>query len=221
MPCYQSTNLPSGVTTTGRTSYKTEADCNQACKEGACCEGTTCSVKPQCQCQGTGQVFKGVGTVCSPNPCLCCNNGAIHPSSLIVEITSVSWVSGTYSLSFQLVGTYVIPVQGCFSYRDLFFQNSQPCAPASHPCFAGCSHKLDILVTTRVSSFGILFGLADCDATDNGVRNIAGGEVWGQISSLEQSLCGGQFPIEGTTTQRNNPNYGGVLNAISYRISKP
>jgi hypothetical protein len=51
MPCYQSTNLPSGVTTTGRTSYATEADCLQACKEGACCEGTTCTVKPQCQCK--------------------------------------------------------------------------------------------------------------------------------------------------------------------------
>jgi hypothetical protein len=65
MPCYQSTTLPGGVTATGRTSYKTEAECNQACKEGACCEGTTCTVKPQCQCQGTGKVFKGVGTVCT------------------------------------------------------------------------------------------------------------------------------------------------------------
>lgn len=72
MPCYQSTNLPPGFSTTGRTSYKTEADCNQACKEGACCEGTTCSVKPACQCQGTGKVFKGVGTVCAGNPCGCC-----------------------------------------------------------------------------------------------------------------------------------------------------
>jgi hypothetical protein len=74
MPCYQSTNLPGGVTTTGRTSYLTEAECNQACKEGACCEGTTCSVKPACQCQGTGKVFKGVGTTCSPNPCCSCES---------------------------------------------------------------------------------------------------------------------------------------------------
>jgi hypothetical protein len=69
MPCYQSTNLPGGVTTTGRTSYTTEAACLNACKEGACCEGTVCSVKPACQCQGTGKTFKGVGTVCTPNPC--------------------------------------------------------------------------------------------------------------------------------------------------------
>jgi len=143
MPCYQSTNLPSGFATTGRTSYKTEAECNQACKEGACCQGTTCTVKPQCQCQCTtgsccgpdmftnaagetgprcrtetkaacdarggtfrcgvgcvnatdegggaprpgigiclslesspsSPVFKGVGTTCSPNPCVCPNAG--------------------------------------------------------------------------------------------------------------------------------------------------
>ena len=75
MPCYQSNSLPSGYTTTGRTSYASEADCNNACKEGACCEGTTCSVKPQCQCGGTGKVFKGVGTVCTTNPCGCCGNG--------------------------------------------------------------------------------------------------------------------------------------------------
>lgn len=73
MPCYQSTSLPSGVTAAGRTSYKTEAECLQACKEGACCEGTTCSIKPQCQCQGAGKTFKGVGTTCEPNPCPCCN----------------------------------------------------------------------------------------------------------------------------------------------------
>jgi hypothetical protein len=83
MPCYQSTNLPSGVTTTGRTSYKTEAECNQACKEGACCEGTSCTVKPACQCQGTGQTFRGVGTVCTPSPCCGClvSIGAKVPAS--------------------------------------------------------------------------------------------------------------------------------------------
>ena len=69
MPCYQASNLPSGHSTSGRAAYATEADCLNACKEGACCEGTACSIKPACQCQGTGKVFKGVGTVCSPDPC--------------------------------------------------------------------------------------------------------------------------------------------------------
>lgn len=74
MPCYQPTNFPPGFTTTGRAGFATEADCLAACQEGACCEGTTCSVKPQCQCQGTGKTFQGVGTVCTPNPCVCCNS---------------------------------------------------------------------------------------------------------------------------------------------------
>jgi hypothetical protein len=71
MPCYQPNTLPQGVTTAGRTGYATEAECLQACKEGACCEvGTagfppTCTVKPQCQCQGTGKTFKGIGTACT------------------------------------------------------------------------------------------------------------------------------------------------------------
>ena len=81
MPCYQSTNLPGGVTTTGRTGYRTEADCNQACKEGACCEGTVCTVKPACQCQGAGQTFKGVGTVCATGPCNLCDQTSISVST--------------------------------------------------------------------------------------------------------------------------------------------
>ena len=91
MTCYQSTNLPGGVTTTGRTSYTTEADCLQACREGACCEGTTCTVKPQCQCQGTGKVFKGVGTVCTAATCTPCGCAAgAAPNSLLVQITGAS-----------------------------------------------------------------------------------------------------------------------------------
>jgi hypothetical protein len=89
MPCYQLPNLPGGVTTTGRTSYTTEAECNQACKEGACCEGTTCTVKPQCQCQGAGKVFKGVGTVCANGICTpCCKDITKLPSSLTVTLSN-------------------------------------------------------------------------------------------------------------------------------------
>lgn len=75
-----------------RTGYATEAECNQACKEGACCEGTTCSVKPQCQCQGTGKVFKGVGTVCTPNPCgRCgCTTGIVNATTITLSISGAS-----------------------------------------------------------------------------------------------------------------------------------
>jgi hypothetical protein len=73
MPCRQVSTFNGTAASSG--SYRTEAECNQACQEGACCEGAVCTVKPQCQCQGTGQVFRGVGTVCTPNPCGCCGNG--------------------------------------------------------------------------------------------------------------------------------------------------
>jgi len=89
MPCYQSANVPPGFVTAGRPSYTTEADCLKACQEGACCSGTTCTVKPQCQCQGTGQTFKGPGTACSPNPCKApdcrCTSSATMPVSITVQ----------------------------------------------------------------------------------------------------------------------------------------
>ena len=70
MPCYQSNEVPAGFSVSGSGVYQSEAECLEACKEGACCNGTTCTVKPQCQCNAAaGEVFKGVGTVCSPNPC--------------------------------------------------------------------------------------------------------------------------------------------------------
>ena len=98
MPCYQSTNLPGGVTTTGRTSYTTEADCLNACREGACCEGTTCTVKPQCQCQGAGKVFKGVGTTCDGNPCgCCCINGNADATKNEQQCTAAGGTWKSYS----------------------------------------------------------------------------------------------------------------------------
>jgi len=72
MACYQSTSLPSGFSTTGKPVYASQQECLDACKEGACCDGTSCSVKPQCQCQGTGQTFQGAGTTCGTSTGACC-----------------------------------------------------------------------------------------------------------------------------------------------------
>ena len=76
MPCYQqNTSTYAGLDRRTPAGFATEADCLQACKEGACCESNgTCNVRPQCQCQGAGQTFRGVGTVCTPNPCISCND---------------------------------------------------------------------------------------------------------------------------------------------------
>jgi hypothetical protein len=39
---------------------------------GACCEGTACTVKPECECQEAGQTFQGVGTTCDSISGACC-----------------------------------------------------------------------------------------------------------------------------------------------------
>lgn len=86
MPCLQ-VDLPQVGFLDGSNPYKdsgpyaTEAECLQACKEGACCEGATCSVKPQCQCQGTGKTFKGVGTTCEDLKGACCDGNTCVEAS--------------------------------------------------------------------------------------------------------------------------------------------
>ena len=67
--------VPSGTAGTPDTGevYATEEECLKHCREGACCTTvagkTTCAVVPACQCKGAGQVFKGVGTVCTSDLC--------------------------------------------------------------------------------------------------------------------------------------------------------
>lgn len=101
--------------------YATEADCLQACKEGACCEGSTCSVKPQCQCQGAGKTFKGVGTTCV-NPAIASVTATVQAQDyftqrraantgsngrLQYEDASVGLVGLFYSGTFALLPTAV------------------------------------------------------------------------------------------------------------------
>lgn len=108
MSCFQNTSatpVPSGSPT-----YQTESACLEACKEGACCEGTTCTVKPACQCGGTGKTFKGVGTVCSPNPCSPC--GCASDSELQSVTSTVIDVSFSGFAATQRFGTSSNP-GGC------------------------------------------------------------------------------------------------------------
>ena len=63
-----------------------------SCCGGACCNGTTCSVKPEDQCNAAaGEVFKGVGTVCSPNPCSECPCG---PRPNIIYSRLLAFIDG-------------------------------------------------------------------------------------------------------------------------------
>lgn len=67
MPCQKSSTFSAPFSGQARSvqatsgPFATEAECNQACREGACCEGTTCTVKPACQCQCT------TGRCCGPD----------------------------------------------------------------------------------------------------------------------------------------------------------
>lgn len=78
MPCRQTKTYlgQTGSGPPGGGSYATEAECLQACKEGACCTTTngvtTCAVVPECQCQRPNQSFSGVGTSCTTNSGACC-----------------------------------------------------------------------------------------------------------------------------------------------------
>jgi hypothetical protein len=168
MPCYQSTNLPSGVTTTGRTSYRTEADCLNACKEGACCEGTTCSVKPQCQCQGAGKVFKGVGTVCASQYGACCEDTSGGPSCSIKNSCECVGVGK----SFKGIGTTCTGscsqclggASNCFCYctsqggKVPRFINARVQFTATGPAGSGCDLTVDQNVTLTFASSSYLDG---------------------------------------------------------------
>jgi hypothetical protein len=186
MPCYQSNNLPSGVTTTGRTSYATEAECNQACKEGACCEGTTCSDKPACQCQGAGKVFKGVGTVCVAGICCCSSR-----SSVTVTVSnfqsdlfprdfprSPSSLNGSYTLNF-VAGS-------CSEWGYLQNLNPLPYPPGFGQTQCVSNPRLDIVISTAQTSIdgvtGVFgFKLDDCN------------QIWALIwdGTIPQKVCDG------------------------------
>lgn len=136
MPCRQVSAFNGVAASSG--SYATEADCLQACREGACCEGTTCTVKPQCQCQGTGKTFKGVGTVCSPNPCLqACGSCTSIPNDLFVTITSNN------GDALSAIGC----VFGNTSYRlaaRIRTYAPLPCLGSSHTCGPGNDGGLNV-----------------------------------------------------------------------------
>ena len=191
MPCYQPSSFPPGFSTTGRPSYATEAECNQACKEGACCEGTTCTVKPQCQCQGTGKVFKGVGTTCTPNPCLCCNsNGSIKSG------TDCQWC---WCFCGEGAATYPrfinVTVSGQYAmYQPIFFGQSH---------FGTFNKKIKTFSATLTLSVISTPSKTNCPLWRYGVPDgnttpIGGGGMTGEISvsAYEKSLTEGYITFD-------------------------
>lgn len=198
MPCYQPSSLPSGVTTTGRTGYVTEAQCNQACQEGACCEVTTCSVKPQCQCQGTGKTFKGVGTVCTPNPCCC-------PNVATVSVTISNFESSDEFPRLSPNGTWTLSHDAgtCDSWSYSQTLQSYSCPNAS--TVGGPANPL---LNIGISSQGLGLIAADCTQIQATVRD----------SSFMSKVCSGT-PFSGTT--ENVTSYGLVIYRFGYTVGNP
>lgn len=148
MGCYHTTSLPDGVNAAGRKKYKTEAECLQACQEGACCEGTTCSVKPQCQCQGTGKTFKGVGTTCEPNPCLPCQCPANSQPAFPVSMTFSCQVENAVARSSQ-------PCAASYSSDFINLVNSFSVTATVSCVNGGCSAEAALEASGQLSGSGL------------------------------------------------------------------
>lgn len=86
--------------------FATEAECLEACKEGACCESNgTCNVRPKCQCQAVGQTFRGVGTPCTATLCGCCGNGeSLAGKSVTLVVTQTFAKLGVFPPGSGFVG---------------------------------------------------------------------------------------------------------------------
>lgn len=109
MPCFDENNVPPGYIAKfpdGPT-YEEEADCLDACAEGACCEvDGSCNIKPQCECDTeNGAVFAGVGETCEAcvPPCVAAL-GDPEPSIIRFRVTAPEergppWVSTDYPIT--------------------------------------------------------------------------------------------------------------------------
>lgn len=90
MGCYKAADIPAGFSKAGRPWFSA-ADykrCISYCVEGVCCQGTTCAVKPECQCINEGGVYRGQGTLCSENlcgRCGCGTTGLINATSFTIR----------------------------------------------------------------------------------------------------------------------------------------
>ena len=176
MPCFQSSAPYQGF---GPTSgpHATEADCLNACKEGACCESNgTCNVRPQCQCQGAGQTFQGIGTVCSPSPCPCGTYCGGFPPPLSVTATVFNY-SGMEFIGKSINGTYTLQRSGgsaCAAW--LYTENSFPgsCFDFSDPSVA-FSVSTGFLEPELFVNHGFFVFLGIRGTTSEGCRHATGG----------------------------------------------
>ena len=257
MACYKANSLPSGVTTEGHTSYATEADCLQACKEGACCEGTTCTVKPQCQCRcasnsccgpdtmtvngitgprcrggtksecdsrgGTWRpcigcladanlpdesicrstdspspsqpvepTFKGVGTVCDPNPCCSCANFGQSPcSGFGIPAQYKATISGLPSHLALANGVWTMNLDTSLSWLSQDHkQATRQYEPANQP--ASYTIRLGISCDSTSGALRYFYTLSVSAGTGGAIATPAGGTSGGNYYLDGAMSCQGQ-----------------------------
>lgn len=115
--------------------YCVVTDGGACCEDGAAGSPPTCSIRPSCDCEGTGKVFKGVGTTCTPNPC--CITCDQCPSPMCIPRYVVVQISGTIPGEVQFLPnaffrfpsisfSETITLSGYYSslYRCGFYQGS-------------------------------------------------------------------------------------------------
>jgi hypothetical protein len=182
----------------------TDPDELRECETGACCEGTTCTVKPACQCQGAGKVFKGVGTTCTPNPCNLCQCDAPLPDYIDVTFADfgLTYTRGTrpdmagyesqlkqfvesLSLRFALTPQDSVPSQFAL-YR--YTGGCYEVAPTPRTCvtIAGCGSVGDLLTRNDPSNGSL--------ATKGTAKIFCDGRFECQMSLYTPPACWSQFP---------------------------
>lgn len=61
--------------------------------QGACCQGSTCSIVAPAVCTGLPGIYQGDGTTCSPNPCVVVTGACCAPAGTCSETTQTSCLS--------------------------------------------------------------------------------------------------------------------------------
>ena len=185
MPCYQLNTQPQGYYKIGQGGFANEEDCLNACKEGACIESDgTCNIKPQCQCQGEGQTFEGVGTVCEPICSACCPDTPL-PQEISVTL-EIGPVEICYVDSFAFGGSvFHCAASGQFAFNSTLTLTLVPdsplCAQWRHVSCDG---------STRVEVIVSLLSLSDppCSWTAQfRVSKCIGGGVFNNRNCCDQS----------------------------------
>ena len=126
------------------TRHRTEADCLNACKEGACCEGGNCTIRPKCRCKCMSNSCCGPDTMSVGGV-----NGPVCRGGTEAECVARG---GTWRPCYGCAADAAIPSQSICSQNDrpqvsvpVFKGVGTTCSP--NPC---CSCESLVSVTIKL-----------------------------------------------------------------------